>query len=295
MTPTRRETIVGFSALLATACESRSAADDADWFAQRETELGGGQVGVFAQNLTTGATLSHRADQRFALCSTFKWLLAGFVLKATFDGRRYVRPPSLIVRREDLVPYAPVTAPALGDADQVDMSVLDLCAAAVSLSDNVAANVLLRTIGGPEGFTAQCRAIGDDQTRLDRWEPALNENKSGDLRDTTTPRAMTQTLGTILFTDALLNEEDRGPLRRWMRETKTGDTRLRAGFPPGWVVGDKTGTSMNGAVNDVAFARTANGEIIIVSSYINAPSADRKAADAVHAQIAAKAAQSLTS
>ncbi|MGV6819416.1 MAG: class A beta-lactamase [Parvularcula sp.] len=293
MTLSRRQTLAGLSAVMAGGCTTRAGQTASGWFDEREAALGSGHIGVFALNLRTGKTIAHRADKRFAMTSTFKWVLAAFVLKDLSDGPHRDHEPMLTVRREDLVPYAPLTEAALGDRDDTLMTVKSLCIAAVSISDNVAANILLRTIDGPEGFTARCRAIGDDVTRLDRWEPALNENKPGDPRDTTTPRAMTQTMRTILFTDALLDSANRQLLKGWMIGTATGHYRLRAGFPAGWEVGDKTGTSMNGAVNDVAFARTHKGDALLVSSYINAPNADRGAAESVHAQIAARAAEML--
>ena len=128
-------------------------------------------------------------------------------------------------------------------------------------------------------------AAGDMTTRLDRWELDLNENAPGDPRDTTTPAAMTKLMRKILFGD-YLSLSARRQLKDWMIASTTGHTRLRAGLPAGWIVGDKTGTSGNGAVNDVAFALPQNGGPILISCFLNAPDASRKLADEAHAEIA---------
>ncbi|MCA8889205.1 MAG: class A beta-lactamase [Parvularculaceae bacterium] len=253
-------------------------------FAAVEARLGG-RLGVFAHDLETGRSFARRADERFAMCSTFKWALAGLILRARDEAALSLDDPAPY-GCDDLVSYSPVTEPALGEGRA--MTIGEVCNAAVTLSDNTAANLLLARIGGPQGFTGRLRTLGDDVTRLDRWETALNENLPGDPRDTTTPRAMTALLQRFIAGDAL-NDLSRKQLADWMIAAKTGGARLRAGLPPGWVVGDKTGTSGNGANNDVAFA-LPHGEDdrapILIASYINAPDADSAAANAAHADVA---------
>lgn len=264
-----------------------------DVLSDLERTLGAGaRVGVEAVQPSTGLSLGYRAGERFAMCSTFKWLLAAFVIEDMASGRPYAEPPRVTYTSEDLVPYAPFTEPRLIDG-QASATVDELCEAVVTISDNPAANLLLARIGGPEGFTERVRALGDNVTRLDRWEVELNENLTGDPRDTTSPRAMAQLIQIVLFTDALLSARDRETLRGWMINASTGLARLRAGLPTDWIAGDKTGTSYNGAANDVAFA-FPNGDAsapLLIASYIDAPNSDAAARNTAHAAIAALAAK----
>jgi beta-lactamase class A len=207
----------------------------------------GGRLGVSLLDTKDGARAGHRRDERFPLCSTFKAVLAAAVLRRVDVGEEQ------LARRvrfgaEAVLAYAPVTKTRVGGEG---MTIAELCDAAVTLSDNTAANLLLAAIGGPAALTAFLRSIGDDVTRLDRTEPTLNEALPGDPRDTTTPDAMASTLRTLVVGEAL-SPGSRTQLVAWLVANKTGDARLRAGLPRGWRVGDKTGTGARGTANDIA-------------------------------------------
>jgi beta-lactamase class A len=174
------------------------------------------------------------------------------------------------------------------------LSVRDLCAAIVEVSDNTAANLLLRLVGGPAAFTAYLRSLGDAQTRLDRDEPSLNTNLPGDPRDTTTPDAMRLTMSRFLFDDQLLSSASRQMLASWLVNCRTGLERLRAGLPAGWRVGDKTGTGANGATNDVACAWPPQHPPLMVACYVDAPGATPAARNAAHVEVARIVARALT-
>ncbi|MEE2567630.1 class A beta-lactamase [Hyphobacterium marinum] len=243
----------------------------------------GGRIGVAVLDTDTGRSAGHRADERFAVCSTFKWLLAAAVLRRVESGDE--RLDRLITyTADDLVFYSPVTE----DHTDTGMTVEALCSATVRTSDNTAANLLLDTMGGPDGFTAIVREFGDTETRLDRYEPEMNENLPGDPRDTSTPRAMLETMNRLLFGD-VLSTESRELLRGWMIAASTGMRRLRAGLPDGWIAGDKTGTSSNDQSNDAAFAYPVSPEErgpLLIVSYLNVPGPTERTTDAFHAEIA---------
>jgi beta-lactamase class A len=288
---TRRATLIG-GAVLA-ACAPNAPADprenyvpppDDPRFAAIETRIGG-RVGVAAWNTGTDTWIGYRRNEAFAMCSTFKWALAAAVLHTS----QRAGGPQLheIVRynQSSMLPHAPVTSQHL---ERGWMTVEELCAAAVVTSDNPAANLLLELQFGPEGFTRFLRANGDGVTRLDRTELALNENLPGDPRDTTTPDAMARTLKRFLLEDGVLNSANREKLIGWMVESTTGLTRLRAGFPTDWRVGDKTGTSgaEHNATNDVAIAWPPSGAPIIITCYLSESTVEPEARNAAHAEIA---------
>lgn len=249
--------------------------------ARIEAQLGG-RLGVAALDTATGARIGHRAAERFAMCSTFKAVLAASILARVEQGQLTL-DHRVTYRERDLLEHAPVTRARLAEGG---LTVEELCAAAVETSDNTAANLLLAQIGGPAGLTAYLRSLGDEVTRLDRDEPTLNTNIPGDPRDTTTPDAMTDTCRAILVGDRALRAASRARLAAWMVRSTTGLARLRAGLPSDWVVGDKTGTSGAGAANDVAVAWPPSRAPIVIACFVDAPSASADARNAAHAEVA---------
>ncbi|MGJ7906433.1 class A beta-lactamase [Actinopolyspora sp. H202] len=201
-------------------------------------------LGVYAVDTATGRELSYRADERFAYASTHKALTAAAVLRRTslegLDKR-------ITYDRADLVAYSPITKKHV-DSGMTLRSVLD---AAVRYSDNTAANLMFDELGGPEGLSAVLREIGDTTTHVDRIEPELNETEPGDIRDTSTPRALATSLRAFTVGNALPKDE-RAVLNRMLRNVTTGDELIRAGAPDGWRVGDKSGAADYGTRNDIA-------------------------------------------
>lgn len=206
----------------------------------------GGRLGVAFLNTANGARTGHRAGERFALCSTFKLPLAAVVLRQIEQGRLQAAQ-WVPYTRADIVAHSPV---ALAQLRRGGMTVQALAEAAQTTSDNAAANLLLGLLGGPSGFTAMLRATGDSVTRLDRLEPHMNLVVPDDPRDTTTPMAMSLNTAHWL-TGGGLQPRYRALLIRWMVATRTGAKRLRAGLPPAWRAGDKTGTATGDGVTDM--------------------------------------------
>ena len=181
----------------------------------------------------------------------------------------------IVYAQDALLPYAPVTSRHVGGSG---MTVGELCEAAVTVSDNTAANLLLASFGGPAALTAWLRSIRDQVTRLDNTEPRLNDVAPNEVHDTTTPIAMAETLRRLLF-GSVLGQQSRMRLTGWMAACKTGDTQLRAGVPHGWRVADKTG-SFRTTVNDVAALWPPKGRPRIVTAYYvggDGTDTDRKA------------------
>ena len=222
----------------------------------------GGRLGVAVLDTETNISFGHRETERFAMCSTFKALAAACVLARVDRGEEQL-DRRITFGKEILLPHSPVAEKHVGGNG---MTVAELCDAAITISDNAAANLLLESYGGPVGLTSWLRSIGDESTRLDRTEPDLNEARFGDPRDTTTPAAMLETLGKLAF-GSVLSEGSRRQLVDWMVANKTGDARLRAGLPKDWRIGDKTGTSATGAVSDIAFAVPKGRRPILITVY----------------------------
>ena len=249
-----------------------------------ESDLGG-RIGVAAIDTGNGARIAHRGDERFAMCSTFKWMLAAAVL-AQHDHGGKILGQHLTYGPKDLLAHSPVTQEHVAEGS---LPIAELCKAAVETSDNTAANTLLKFIGGPSALTRYLRTIGDHTTRLDRVELSLNTNLPGDPRDTTTPNAMIATMQTLLVGNAL-SETAREMLLAWLKNCQTGLQRLRAGLPPLWTAGDKTGTGEHGAVNDIAIIWPPQRAPILIAAYLSDSHASPQALDAAHARIGANVA-----
>src|ERR1043166_2866315 len=235
----------------------------------------GARIGVAALDTGNGKRLDHRSEERFPMCSPFKFLAAAAILKHV-DGRQQKLERFVPYGAKDILEYAPVTKAHLKDGG---MTLGALCAAAIEQSDNTAGNLLLDTIGGPVELTNFALSIGDEKTRLDRKEPDLNSAVPGDERDTTTPAAMCANMQRLLLGN-VLSEPSRHQLEDWLLHNDTGALLIRAGVPTTWTVGDKTGRGANGATNDVAIIRPPGRAAIAVAIYSigSTSSADDRAA-----------------
>jgi beta-lactamase class A len=272
-----RSSIIFLFLLLMLGVETRAyePSSMASQFAAIEQQIGG-RLGVAALDTGNGRRIEYRASERFPICSTFKFLLAAAILQ---QGDRESLDRRLSYGPGDLLEWAPITKKQLSEGG---MPIRDLCAAAIEYSDNTAANLLLRALGGPSKLTEYLRGLGDPVTRLDRTEPSLNSAITGDLRDTTTPGAMVSNLKLLLL-DRRLSRDSQDQLEAWLAANTTGAKRIRAGLPPDWRTGDKTGTGENGAASDIAIVRPPGRAPLLIAIYLVGSSSD---ADQLNAAIA---------
>lgn len=244
-------------------------ADNASPAQERFERTVGGRIGLYAENLSTGARIAWRADERFAMCSSFKASLAACVLARVDRGED--RLDRMIHYGPEAIPdfWAPVAKQNLGKGA---MSVAAMCEASVEYSDNACANLLLARIGGPPALTAFWRSTGDSVTRIDHYEPEMSRSKPPDVQDTTTPAAMAASLRRFVL-GHVLSPASRERLTRWMLNCKTGKDLLRAGLPGDWTVGDKTGNNGADVVGDIAVAWPKPDRPLVICVYTQGGSA----------------------
>ncbi len=239
----------------------------------------GGRLGVFCWHTGMGQYWGWRAEERFPMCSTYKLLLVGAVLAGVDQGRdRLGRLVRFDARQ--IVAYSPVTRKHVASG----MTVEALCAAAITVSDNTAANLLLYGLGGPKAVTEFALRLGDAKTRLDRNEPDVNECLPGDPRDTTTPQQMVGDLGALALEDAL-SPASRALLTQWLVADRTGEKRIRAGVPENWREGDKTGSGDHGTTNDVAILWPPKSKPVLVAAYLTGATVSREQREATLAAV----------
>jgi beta-lactamase class A len=286
----RRSALTSLIGLVSTTALARSATaftNDMQAIVQLEREVGG-RIGLAVLDTASGRQLSHRPDERFAMCSTFKLMLAAAVLSKVDEGTLQLEQ-RIAFTREEVLPNSPV---AEAHPDGGSEPLRTMLESAIEASDNTAANRLLALVGGPPGYTAYLRGLGDATTRLDRVELALNSNLPGDARDTTTPRAMVENMRQVLVGNRL-SSPSRARLLEWLRDCRTGHDRLRARLPAGWEAGDKTGTGVRGAVNDLAIFFPPNRRPILVACYMGGSAASMEALNAAQARIGAMVAATM--
>ncbi len=286
----RRTFVLTAAAMTAAPGLARAASLDLRVAVTAAEKATGGRVGLAVHDTVTGRRFSHRGGERFPMASTFKALLVAAVLARVDKGLDRL-DRAIPVRASDILDVSPVSKAHVGGT----ASVAELCEATIIYSDNSAANLLLPAVGGPAGLTAWLRGIGDRVTRLDRIEPLMSEALPGDARDTTSPDAVAATWERLL-TGTILSPARRALLTGWLVANTTGDTRLRAGLPKGWKVGDKTGTGGHGSVNDIAIVwpvRARPGPLFI-ASFVNGGTAPSDALYKAHADLAAAIAASLS-
>jgi len=281
-----------FSTLLAIFCLTLSLPSSAansliDAIKNAENELDA-RIGLAVHDLETEQRWEYKADERFPLSSTFKTLACANVLHNVDMGQEKI---DRVVRfsKSNLVTYSPVTENQVG---KKGMSLEALCQATLSTSDNSAANFILQAIGGPQSLTQFLRSIGDDKTRLDRWETELNEAKPKDKRDTTTPIAMIATLEKLVLGKAL-STESRQKLQSWLKANEVGDALFRKGVPSDWIIADRTGAGGYGSRAITAVMWPPGRKAIVAALYITETDASFEDRDAVIAKIGTEIAKTV--
>jgi beta-lactamase class A len=249
----------------------------------------GGRLGVAVADTASSRNAAFRGHELFPMCSTFKTLAVAATLARVDAGKEQLDRRIRFDAREVVVNSAITKDRAGGDG----MSLAEICEAAMIVSDNTAGNLLLAGLEGPAGVTAYARSLGDRVTRLDRNEPDLNEAVPGDPRDTTSPIAMLSNLRKLM-TENILSPSSREHLTGWLIGNKTGDTRVRAGLPRDWRVGDKTGSGDRGTTNDVAIVwPSPSRPPLFISIYLTGSSPDAAQRNAALAAVGRAVANAL--
>ena len=221
------------------------------------------RIGMAVIDTNTGSTWDYRGDERFPLNSTHKTFTCAALL-AKVDQQALSLNQLVSISKEMLMAYSPITEKSLSAQT---MTLGALCQAAVSYSDNTAANLAFDAIGGSTGFNAFMRSLGDEQTRLDRKEPDLNEATPGDLRDTTTPKAIVHSLKKVLLDD-VLSAPSQATLKQWMLDDQVASALLRAALPADWKIADKTGAGGHGSRSIIAVIWPPSRQPLVVAIYI---------------------------
>lgn len=249
----------------------------------------GAEIGAIAYNTATGATVAHRAHELFPICSVFKAVLGAAVLR-DLDRNGETLRHRIRYTEADLVPNSPVTEKNLATG----MTIAELCHATITVSDNTAANLLLRELGGPTAITRFCRSIGDPVTRVDRYETDMSSSEPWRVTDTTSPFAIAYTFRRLVLGTALV-PKDRAQLTDWLLDNKTSAERFHAGLPDDWTIADKTGTGLAyGVAHDVGIVWPPDGTPIVLAVLTRKPEAEAAADNPLIAKTTAVLAEAIS-
>lgn len=237
------------------------------------------RIGVAILHTQKGLQFSYRGEERFPLNSTFKSLACAKLLKDTDEGKLNLVDTKLI-QKNAIQEYSPITRSLVGK----HISLEDACSATMLTSDNTAANIVLEAVGGPSDLTLFLRNLGDQFSRIDRWEPELNEGKPGDVRDTTTPNAVVATLNELL-NGTLLTESSQSQLKTWMMDNQIAGKLFRSVLPTDWKIADRTGAGGHGSRGITAMVWPKHSAPIIIAVYITETEASFKQRNRIIAEI----------
>ena len=247
-------------------------------FSELETKYDA-RIGVYILDTNDNREIAYKADERFAYCSTHKVLSVGALLQRKsldeLDERR-------TYSAEEILLHSPITQAHIDDG----MTVAEICEAALRVSDNTAANLVIEELGGVDAFRESLRAIGDDVTKPARLELDLNAFTPGNTDDTSTPRQLANDLKFYLLGD-VLDEEKKSLLATWLSDNAITDKLIKAGVPKDWKVLDKSGAGIDyGTRNDIAVVYPPNRKPIVIAIMTRRNEANALFDDALIAEVA---------
>jgi beta-lactamase class A len=277
-----------------------------------------GILGVTVLDIDTGTAVRVNADRAYPMMSVFKAPVAATVL-AQIDAGSVSLDQEVTIDSKDVESGSAV--PSIGarfSGGQMTFTVRRLLTAAVSESDNTAADALVRLVGGPKVVTEFLRAHAIDGMRVDLDEAgvtsifeatdrgesispgeteqqALARHRRGysayiyDPRNSTTPDAAADFLEK-LWKGQLLSLDSTKRLLDLMHGQSV-PARLRSGLPANVRFADKAGTSYSldgetAAFNDIGIIKRPDGRTVIVAAFLTASYADKQHRDALFAEIA---------
>jgi beta-lactamase class A len=279
-----------------------------------------GVLGFGLMNLESGQSWTWNGERRFPMQSVFKMAVAAAAL-AEVDAGRLSLDEAISIGAKDLSPPRSPIADAW--PGRKVYSAGELLEAAVSDSDNTAADVLMKRIGGPGAVSGWLQSQKIEEVRVDRYERELQPNALGmasfrpawkgaafeaalatvplaqrqaaaeaylrDPRDTATPRGMIVFLSR-LDAGELLSPASTRRLVTIMASSPRGPERLKAGLPQGVFFTHKIGTGRSfggrtSAYNDVGIFTLADKRSYAIAAFLTASTADEGARAALLADL----------
>lgn len=229
----------------------------------------GGKIGVYAINTGNNEVIEHRGSELFPVQSTMKLIAVSALLKQSVSNKNLLQE-KIHYTKKDLIYWHPITGKYLASG----LTLVVLAEAAMSYSDNPAANLIIKKLGGPESVTDFARSIGNNSFHVSHYEGDLNSNPNTNA-DNATPKDMAISLQKLTLGN-ILAQPQKTWLVTWMINNTTGNNRIRAGVPIGFTVADKTGSGDYGIANDIGVIWSSQCKPIVLAIYTLQSTQDAK-------------------
>lgn len=247
-----------------------------------------GRVGVAAEVLETGESVSLNPNEHYPMQSVYK-LPIGMAVLVQVDQGKLKLEQRVRVEKSDLV--GPGLHSPIRDRNPngVELSLSELLRFAVSESDGTASDVLLKLVG-VEGVSKYLSELGITEIVVANTENEISQDWQTQYRNWASPHGAVQLL-LALHERRGLSEQSQQLLLKLMTETPTGPKRLKRLLPKTAVVAHKTGTSgarngITAATNDIGLITLPDGRHLAIAVFVSDSSADLVARERVIAQIA---------
>lgn len=203
---------------------------------------------------------NYQGERSFPLNSTHKAFTCAMILEQV-DQHQLVLSQKILISPEERVNYSPITQ------HKTELDLATLCSASVSYSDNTAANLIIKQLGGPQAISDNIKERGFRYTHLNRLEPNLNKDNLTKRLDLTTPIEAAQLLRQFVLGDWLSLHSKR-QLTQWLLDDQVADELLRATLPKDWKIGDKTGAGSNGSRSIISVFWSPSGKTYVLAIYL---------------------------
>jgi beta-lactamase class A/beta-lactamase class A VEB len=236
-------------------------------------------------------TISFHGDRQFPLQSVFKYHIA-LTMLSQIDNGKFLPDQKIEIQKKDLLPglWSPLREE---NPDGGSFPISKLMEYAVSLSDNVACDVLLRLLGGPGVVEDYFRKNNINDLSIKLNEEQQQSDWDLQFQNHITPKAANETLAKFYFNAyQLLSPKSHDFIWKAMRETKTGENRIKGLLPEGTVVAHKTGSSgtnkegLTAAVNDIGIVFLPNGKYFFISVFVTNSKENEETNEKIIADIA---------
>jgi beta-lactamase class A len=326
---TRRRLMAAFAALSLACIAGAANAGDTDELQAKLDMLAAharpGTLGIAVLNLQSGKSWRADANRGYPMMSVFKAPLGAAVLERVDRGELCLSQLVTLKRADLRDTWSPVVGKFPDDHAQ--FTVRQLLDAAVSESDNIAADALVKLIGGPTKVTAFLRAHRIAGMRVDRDERGLAHDMDGlaanssappagetaaaklarerrghaaylaDPRDTSTPDAAADFLSK-LWRGELVSHDSTALMIEMMTHSPNAPDELKAGIPADAKLAHKTGSSgtfegVTAAQNDIGIVSWPDGHAVIIAAFLTGSTMPKEERSTVFATLAREVTTSL--
>ncbi len=249
-------------------------------------------VGVSIVGSNGKDKISVNGEKRFPMQSVFKFHI-GLKMLSEIDKGNFSLDQKVEIKKSDLLPglYSPIRDEY---PNGTTLTIAEILEYTVSASDNVGCEVLLRMLGGASAVENYFVKKKFKDIAIKFNEEQQQANWDLQFQNWTTPNAANKVLESFYDNKKkMLSQKSYDFIWKVMRETETGENRLKGQLPAGTVVAHKTGSSgvnkttkITAAVNDMGIVFLPSGKHFFISVFVTDSKEDAATNEKIIADIA---------